>query len=75
MMNTNYVSNASAATVISFYNGSVLSHSVRTDPSTGQVWSITDHGTVRSYDSLQDFYNDGRNREIYEGLTKKYYNP
>ena len=77
MMNTSYASNSTNATVISFYAGNELMHSIVRDPSTGKIWSKTDIEGVKEYDSLEDFYdgNYGKNRTIYENLTQKYYKP
>lgn len=51
------------------------------DPASGVVWSKTDHGEVVLYNSLDDFYDsptanndEVTHRDIYENMTKKYYN-
>ena len=75
MMNSNYQSNASDATIISFYSGNQLTHSIRRDPDTGEIWSKTNNAAVEHYENLDDFYNAYRNREIYGDLEQKFYNP
>jgi len=75
-MNGNYESNASDATIISFYGvDGGLAHSIRRDPDTGEIWSKTDNAAVEHYENLDDFYNAYRNREIYGDLEQKFYNP
>lgn len=81
MMET-YESSKDDATVISFYHGSQLTHSIRTDPNTGEVWSTTDHGVTQHFNSMDDFFDyssDGKpensNGEKYKDHTQKYYNP
>ncbi|MBE8721374.1 hypothetical protein C4F40_11640 [Sphingobacterium sp. Ka21] len=57
MMDGTYSSNSADANVISFYgSGGTLMHSIKTDPNTGEVWSKTDHGDIKHYVSIQDYY-------------------
>lgn len=81
MMDSNYSCPSGEATVISFYDGNFLFHTVRTDPTTGEIWSKSDHGEIQHFNSLEDFFNAKRhvdalytNRQLYGGLTQKYYN-
>ncbi|WP_294347377.1 hypothetical protein [uncultured Sphingobacterium sp.] len=72
MMN-GYTSNSSDSNVISFYTGSLLTHSVKRDPSTGEIWSKTDHGETKHYVSLDAFFADGNNQTLYAQSMRKYY--
>lgn len=73
MMNNNYTSNQTDATIISFYNNGVFSHSVRRDPATGKIWSKTDNAEMQTFNSLEDFYATDGNRTKYEDNVKQYY--
>lgn len=52
----NYTSNQTDTTIISFYNNGVFAHSIRTYPTTGQVWSKTDNTEMKTFNSLEGFY-------------------
>jgi len=74
MMNNNYSSNQNDATIISFYRDNELTHSVRRDPVTGEIWSKTDNAGMEHFNSMEDFLNSGGNRTKYGDQTqKKYY--
>lgn len=67
-----YSTNFSNSTVISYYNGSVLAHSIRRNSATGEIWSKTDIGEMKKYSNISDFYNDPGN-EMYNSMTRKYF--
>lgn len=67
-----YSTNFSNSTVISYYYGSVLAHSIRRDSATGEIWSKTDIGEMKKYSNISEFYNDPGN-EMYNSMTRKYF--
>jgi len=69
-MAENYTSSYSDSSVISYYYDSMLMHSIRRDPNTGEIWSTTDIGEVKHYNNITDFYHDNTQ---YPGMTRKYY--